>query len=73
MCIVVFYLFSSGGNLPLQSYWSLYCDHALHFRTTTPTITKEYQVTRWKERPGKKENIRIKQKNKRALREHAEW
>ena len=22
--------FSSSGNLPLQSYWSLPCDHGLH-------------------------------------------
>ena len=26
----VFFLFSSWGNLPLQSYWSLSCDHGLH-------------------------------------------
>ena len=25
-----FYLFSSWGNFPLQSYWSLSCDHGLH-------------------------------------------
>ena len=30
-CIVFcFYLFSSSGNLPLQSYWSLSCDDGLH-------------------------------------------
>ena len=27
---VLFYLFSSCGNLPLQIYWSLSCDHGLH-------------------------------------------
>ena len=30
-CIILCdYLFSSWGNLPLQSYWSLSCDHGLH-------------------------------------------
>ena len=30
MCIIFcFYLFSSWGNLPLQSYWSLSCDPEL--------------------------------------------
>ena len=28
--VLGFYLFSSWGNLPLQSYWSLSCDHGLH-------------------------------------------
>ena len=31
VCIVsCFYLFSPWGNFPLQSYWSLSCDHGLH-------------------------------------------
>ena len=32
VCIILcFYLFSSsGGNFPIQSYWSLSCDHGLH-------------------------------------------
>ena len=31
MCtIFCFYLFSSWGNFPLQSYWSLSCNHGLH-------------------------------------------
>ena len=32
VCVLssVFYLFSSWGNLPLQSYWSTSCDHELH-------------------------------------------
>ena len=31
VCIIFcFYLFSSWGNFPLQSYWSLFCDHGLH-------------------------------------------
>ena len=32
LCVLssVFYLFCSSGNLPLQSYWSLSCDHGLH-------------------------------------------
>ena len=30
VCIFCFFLFSSWGNLPLQSYWSLSCDHGLH-------------------------------------------
>ena len=31
VCIIFcFYLFSSWGNFPLQSYWSLSCDHGLH-------------------------------------------
>ena len=31
VCIIFcFYMFSSWGNFPLQSYWSLPCDHALH-------------------------------------------
>ena len=25
-----FICFLPGGNLPLQSYWSLSCDHGLH-------------------------------------------
>ena len=27
---LLFYLLPSWGNLPLQSYWSLSCDHGLH-------------------------------------------
>ena len=31
VCIVFcFNLFSSWGNLPIESYWSLSCDHGLH-------------------------------------------
>ena len=30
VCILLFCMFSSWGNLPLQSYWSLSCDHGLH-------------------------------------------
>ena len=30
VCIISCFLFSSWGNLPLQSYWSLSCDHGLH-------------------------------------------
>ena len=31
VCIIFcFYLFSSFGNFPLQSYWRLSCDHGLH-------------------------------------------
>ena len=31
VCIIFcFYLFSSWGDFPLQSYWSLSCDHGLH-------------------------------------------
>ena len=31
LCIIFcFYFFSFLGNLPLQSYWSLSCDHGLH-------------------------------------------
>ena len=33
LCVVssvFFCLFSSWGNLPLQGYWSLSCDHGLH-------------------------------------------
>ena len=29
-CFFFICLFSSWGNLPLQSYWSLSCDHGLH-------------------------------------------
>ena len=32
VCIILYiYLFSFWGNFPLQSYWSLSCDHGLHF------------------------------------------
>ena len=30
VCIIFCFYWSSWGNLPLQSYWSLYCDHGLH-------------------------------------------
>ena len=31
VCIIFcFYLFSSWGNIPLQRYWSLPCEHGLH-------------------------------------------
>ena len=35
--ISCFYLFSSWGNFPLQSYWSLSCDHGLHFNDVLKT------------------------------------
>ena len=47
---LLFYLFSSPGNLPLQSCWSLSCGHGLHcsddlinVKTTTTTTTVEPQ------------------------------
>ena len=39
VCIIFrVYLFSSWGNLPLQSYWSLSCDHGLHRWANVRTI-----------------------------------
>ena len=32
MYYLLFYLFSLCGKFPLQSYWSLSCDHGLHCR-----------------------------------------
>ena len=46
VCIIFcFYLFSSWGNLPLQSYWSLFCDHGLH--CCDELMWEQQQQHRW--------------------------
>ena len=46
MCMIFcFYLFSSWGNFPLQSYWSLSCDHRR--RCSDGLMWKQQQQLTW--------------------------
>ena len=53
--LLFLFCFSSWGNLPVQSYWSLSCDHGLHrsdelilnVRRTTTSVMRDQKEGRW--------------------------